>query len=139
MRGCLDADGVKVAALTALRDRLDPFALARTIDQKLERLYTLANHRQSPPPGAPGDTPLPVVPTKRQPERLRDMRFGKHLTNYDRRRMVTSLNGATFGYILEWLDRGVHPLGSSAPEWPPGLRSPPLRRRRATRGSGRGR
>jgi hypothetical protein len=90
VRACPDADGAKVAALTALRDRLDPFALARTIDQKLERLYALANHRQSPPPVAPGEPPLPVVPTKRQPERLRDMRFGKHITNYDRRRMVTS-------------------------------------------------
>jgi hypothetical protein len=90
VRACSDADGAKVAALTALRDRLDPFALARAIDHKLERLYALANHRQSPPPVAPGDTPTPVVPTKRQPERLRDMRFGKHITNYDRRRMVTS-------------------------------------------------
>jgi hypothetical protein len=90
VRACPDADDAKVAALTALRDRLDPFALARTIDQKLERLYALANHRQSPPPVAPGQPPLPVVPTKRQPERLRDMRFGKHITNYDRRRMVTS-------------------------------------------------
>jgi hypothetical protein len=89
VRACPDADGAKVAALTALRDRLDPFALARTIDHTLERLYTLANHRQSPSPVPAGDPPLPVVPVKRRPHRLRDMRFGKHLTNYDRRRMVT--------------------------------------------------
>ena len=90
VQACPDADRAKVAALTALRDRLDPFVLARTIDHKLERLYALANHRQSPEPVPAGDTPVPVVPAKRQPERLRRMTFGKHTTNYDRRRMVTS-------------------------------------------------
>ncbi|MFQ5898266.1 MAG: hypothetical protein ACE5JN_08470, partial [Candidatus Methylomirabilia bacterium] len=38
------ADPVKVAQLTTLRDRLDPFALAQAIDQQLERLYALAAH-----------------------------------------------------------------------------------------------
>jgi len=89
VRACPDADCAKVAALTALRDRLDPFVLARTIDHKLERLYALANHRHSPQPVPAADTPVPVVPAKRQPERLRRMTFGKHTTNYDRRRMVT--------------------------------------------------
>jgi hypothetical protein len=37
-----DTDGTKVAELTALRDRLDPFALAQTIDQKLDRICRLA-------------------------------------------------------------------------------------------------
>ncbi len=57
-------DGAKVAALTALRDRLDPFALAQTIDQKLDRIYRLAQtgHRpeaaaSSTSVGAPGKTP----------------------------------------------------------------------------------
>ncbi len=43
-------DPVKIAALLALRNRLDPFALAATIDRKLNRIYRLANHRQSPRP-----------------------------------------------------------------------------------------
>ncbi len=43
-------DPVKIAALVELRNRLDPFALAATIDRKLSRIYRLANHRQSPRP-----------------------------------------------------------------------------------------
>ncbi len=43
-------DPVKIAALTELRTRLDPFVLAATIDRKLTRIYRLANHRQSPRP-----------------------------------------------------------------------------------------
>jgi hypothetical protein len=47
----------RAAELRALRQRLDPFELARTIDRKLERLYALANRRLSPkapalPPGS---------------------------------------------------------------------------------------
>jgi hypothetical protein len=49
-------DRAKVAALLALRHRLDPFVLAQTIDQKIERLYALANHRQSP---GPASSPTP--------------------------------------------------------------------------------
>ncbi len=44
-----DADPVKVAQLQALRDRLDPFALAQAIDQKLQRLYALAAHPRPQP------------------------------------------------------------------------------------------
>ena len=47
---CPSADPEKVRALVALRDRLDPFALAETVDRKLERIYALANHRRSPRP-----------------------------------------------------------------------------------------
>ncbi len=43
-------DPVQIAALVELRNRLDPFALAATIDRKLSRIYRLANHRQSPRP-----------------------------------------------------------------------------------------
>jgi len=38
-----------VARLTTLRDRLDPFALSRSVDAQLERIHALANHRRSPP------------------------------------------------------------------------------------------
>ena len=42
------ADPARVAALRALRDRLDPFALARTIEQKLDAIYTLASRHHRP-------------------------------------------------------------------------------------------
>jgi hypothetical protein len=43
-------DPQRAAELCALRQRLDPFELARTIDCKLERIYALANRRLSPKP-----------------------------------------------------------------------------------------
>ena len=85
-------DRAKVAALLALRQRLDPFALAQTIDQKIERLYALANHRQSPGP-APEPTPAgPPSPGGRRPRRrggFPSITFGKN-ANLHRRRLVTS-------------------------------------------------
>jgi len=47
---CPEADPMKAAHLKALRDRLDPFALAEVIDQKLTCLYALACHRRMPEP-----------------------------------------------------------------------------------------
>ena len=41
---------MKAAHLKALRDRLDPFALAEVIDQKLTCLYALACPRRMPEP-----------------------------------------------------------------------------------------
>jgi integrase-like protein len=43
-------DPQRAAELRALRQRLDPFDLERTIDRKLERIYALANRRLSPKP-----------------------------------------------------------------------------------------
>ena len=37
-----------VARLKALRERLDPFALSRSVDAQLDRIHALANHRHSP-------------------------------------------------------------------------------------------
>lgn len=48
VQACPEADPRKVAQLTALRDRLDPFRLAQAIDEELERLYALAHHRPRP-------------------------------------------------------------------------------------------
>ena len=45
---CPEADPLKAAQLQALRERLDPFALSQTIDQKLERLFALAHPRPTP-------------------------------------------------------------------------------------------
>ncbi len=48
-------DPAKLEALRRLRARLDPFALAATIDRKLQQIYRLANRRHSP------RRPLPSV------------------------------------------------------------------------------
>jgi hypothetical protein len=45
VRACPEADPGRVATLQALRDQLDPFVLAETIEEKLARLYALAHHR----------------------------------------------------------------------------------------------
>lgn len=95
VRDCPEVNRAMVASLTALRERLDPFALAQAIEGKLERIYALANHRQSPKPAPPGDSGRPAAgppppPTKRQPVRFRRITFGKYATDYHRRRMVTS-------------------------------------------------
>jgi len=46
------ANPAAVAALQQLRQRLDPFGLAKTIDQKLAAIHRLANLRLSPRPNA---------------------------------------------------------------------------------------
>ena len=49
---CSQANPLVVARLKAQRDRLDPFALSRSVDVQLERIHGLANHRHSPRPQA---------------------------------------------------------------------------------------
>jgi hypothetical protein len=63
---CPQADPLKLAELQKLRDTTDPFALAKTIDQKLERIYQLANHRVSPNPEAPQPSRRPLTRAERQ-------------------------------------------------------------------------
>ena len=41
-------DPQKISQLQKLKDRLDPFDLAKSIEKKLDYIYDLANHRQSP-------------------------------------------------------------------------------------------
>lgn len=53
---CSQADPDRVAELKRLRDQLDPFRLARVIDQKLERIYALTNRRLSPKPANQEET-----------------------------------------------------------------------------------
>jgi transposase InsO family protein len=48
------------AALRAQRDGLDPFALSRSIDEKLEQIQRLANLRQSPKSPESATTPIPL-------------------------------------------------------------------------------
>jgi hypothetical protein len=64
VRACPEADRAKVAALVALRARLDPFVLAARIDRLLERVYTLAHRRRVPGRGGrPVDGARPVDAT----------------------------------------------------------------------------
>jgi transposase InsO family protein len=60
------------ARFCAQRDRLDPFALSRSIDEKLELIQRLANLRQSPK--SPESAPLSAVPLQALEEVSR--RFG---------------------------------------------------------------
>ena len=50
---CPQADPAKLLGLKRLRETTDPFALAKIIEQKLERIYQFANHRVSPSPEIP--------------------------------------------------------------------------------------
>jgi hypothetical protein len=45
---CPDADPKAVARLKALRDRIDPFALSRSIDRQLENIFALSSRRIGP-------------------------------------------------------------------------------------------
>ena len=63
---CPQADPLKLAELQKLRDATDPFALAKTVDQKLERIYQLANQRVSPSPKPPHPSPRPLSRAERQ-------------------------------------------------------------------------
>jgi len=47
---CPQADPVKVQGLKRLRDQTDPFELAKRIEQKLQRIFAMANPRISPQP-----------------------------------------------------------------------------------------
>lgn len=70
---CPEADPGKVAHLQALRDQLDPFALAEAIDQKLTRLYALAHHRTR---HQPQPTPPALTAVERQAVQALSESFG---------------------------------------------------------------
>jgi hypothetical protein len=63
---CPQADRAKLQDLKKLRAATDPFALAKTIEQKLERIYQLANHRVSPNPEPPQPSLRPLTRAERQ-------------------------------------------------------------------------
>lgn len=66
LSNCPQADPAKIQELKNLRDRTDPFALAKTIEQKLERIYQFANHRVSPSLKPPQPSPQPLTRAERQ-------------------------------------------------------------------------
>ena len=79
-------DAAKVHALVRQRERLDPFALAKRIDQHLERVYRLANRRTRPadPIRLPKPTPerRPPVEAARPVEaKNAPTRSSENLTN----------------------------------------------------------
>ena len=85
-----EADARTVAPLIALRDRLDPFALAQAIDRKIERLVSLATPaRTLEPPAGITATPAPApAPRRRRPGRpphTPDFTFANHLRRPRRR------------------------------------------------------
>ncbi|MGH7823837.1 MAG: hypothetical protein ACREQ7_01480, partial [Candidatus Binatia bacterium] len=55
------ADPLKTQELKRLRDKTDPFELAKRLEQKLERIYQIANHCISPKPSNPNVQPLTRV------------------------------------------------------------------------------
>jgi hypothetical protein len=57
---CPQADPIKVQQLIRLRDTTDPFELAKRIEQKLERIFAMANQRVSPQPKQPNTHPSPT-------------------------------------------------------------------------------
>jgi hypothetical protein len=74
---CPQADPIKVQQLKQLRDQTDPFELAKRIEQKLERIYQLANQRVSPQP----KDPLSQSPTRSEKQTLSEIAkiFGTQL------------------------------------------------------------
>src|SRR6266851_5796697 len=70
------------AQLQRQRDGLDPFALARAIEQQLERIYALANPRHS----APAAPAIPAGPVRRTVRKRLSIKPSPHLAS----RSVTS-------------------------------------------------
>lgn len=63
---CPQADAVKVQELKRLRNKTDPFELAKRLEQKLERIYQMANHRVSPGPQPPESKLQPLTRKEKQ-------------------------------------------------------------------------
>ena len=64
---CPPADPAKLAELKKVREATDPFALAKTIEQKLDRIYQLANQRVSPSLKVPQPaSPKPLTRAERE-------------------------------------------------------------------------
>jgi hypothetical protein len=83
-----EADARTVALLVALRDRLDPFALAPAIDWKIERLVSLATPARTlePPAGIPATrAPAPRRRRPGRPPQTPDFTFANHLRRPQRR------------------------------------------------------
>jgi len=74
---CADLRPEVAAQLRQQRDGLDPFLLARTIDQQLERIFALANPRHSPTAPAP----TAAGPVRRPVRKRLSIKPSPHLTS----------------------------------------------------------
>jgi len=112
-----DTDVAAVAQLVALRDQLDPFALAQAIDRKLDRLLTLATGPHSTP-GHLGDRGRPVLTDDAGDASARSLpeHPGLHLQQPPRLAagsvsegylLVRWRDDSPVGNFLRWLDGGV--------------------------------
>jgi transposase InsO family protein len=63
---CSQADPLKIQDLKNLRDRIDPFTLAKRMEQKLERIYLMANRRISPSLNLPVPSSQPLTRAEQQ-------------------------------------------------------------------------
>jgi hypothetical protein len=63
---CREADPGKTQELKRLRDQTDPFELAKRMEQKLERIYQMANQRISPSPQPPQSNVQPLTRMEKQ-------------------------------------------------------------------------
>lgn len=63
---CPQADPVKTQELKRLRNRTDPFQLAKGMEQKLERIFAMANQRISPGPQPPQPNGQPLTRIEKQ-------------------------------------------------------------------------
>jgi hypothetical protein len=85
VQACPEADAHAVATLVRIRDQLDPFAVAETIDRKIERLVGLATPARvaggPTPTGAsvPPIVPAPPKPRPGRPPGVKDFTFGNRL------------------------------------------------------------
>ena len=63
---CPQVDPLKIQELKNLRNRIDPFALAKQIEQKLERIYLMANGRLSTSLKRPVPSSQPLTRAEQQ-------------------------------------------------------------------------
>jgi hypothetical protein len=93
------AEPSRLAELTKLKSRLDPFELARTIDRKLKRIYELANRRLSP--SRMGQTPCPSERgSNRGNEPAMHARRARATFDGAKTKGVSSINGGFFIHCL---------------------------------------
>lgn len=74
--GCKLGDPVKLEELKKLRAGLDPFKLSETIEQKLDRIFELANSRYSQRSGPPAIEKDDLSPIEKQTFRTLSNTFG---------------------------------------------------------------
>ncbi|MBV9624689.1 MAG: hypothetical protein JOZ14_11990 [Acidobacteria bacterium] len=119
------AEGTRVAQLQKLRRSLDPFQLGKQIEQKLQRIYAMANRRLSSQAVAPtSDKPRTTVLDLRASSRVRrpgeaskalaGSKGASHANPFSPRPLFPArppglllkcLDSISYGYFFKWLDR----------------------------------